>query len=97
MYPNNKTKAATALGVNLADPPSSLLGSVGSTPLKDVTNILIAYGDNKSGSVNPTVVDEPLQQNHKGSSGTSWYTRLSDKKEAAYLEKLRLSCQQKKK
>lgn len=45
MYPNNKTKAATALGVNLADPPSSLLGSVGSTPLKDVTNILIAYGN----------------------------------------------------
>jgi hypothetical protein len=45
VYPDNKTKAATALGVNLADPPSSLLGSVGSTPLKDVTNILIAYGN----------------------------------------------------
>jgi hypothetical protein len=32
--------AAAALAVNMGEPQSSLIGSVGPTPFKDITNIL---------------------------------------------------------
>lgn len=50
-------------------------------------------GDSTRADVNPT---EPLPENSKGKIGQGWYAKLSDEKKAAYLEKLRISRQQKK-
>jgi hypothetical protein len=59
---------------------------------------LYAGDNNQTGIVQPSDLHEPLQQkrNNKVKNSQSWYARLSDEKKGAYLEKLRITRQQKK-
>jgi hypothetical protein len=88
------------INANSGDMFSLFLLTYTLTPLMSKTNVAIfsMQGDtHNTAIVQPNDLHEPLQQNcnNKVKNSQSWYAQLSGEKKAAYLEKLRITRQQK--